>query len=563
MTRRWPRALNGLLFVCVAAGLAVTVPALDAQGPAAVPAATPIREADAREWLTFLSSDALQGREAFTEGYGMAAAYVAQHLGGWGLVPLGDGGTYFQSVAERTYRVARKSSITIEVNGRSRTFVHGEHVDFPLESGGSQTLRFTSLTLVTDSPRGTGMPPADVADRSDLAGRLVVYLPDRPGTSLRRTEAGDDLDLPTRMVRRSGAAGVVTFIPSASSGGGGLGGRAGRGAAAPASDLTTVEDVRRLRPPTMTADEAVLEFLFSGGDRPFSAWRARAEKGELLPAPVVNGLNVTITIDNTFDVRATRLTQNVVGMVEGADPALKAEYVFFGAHLDHVGYAHGAEAKGRVNNPLAEDRIWNGADDDGSGSVGLMGIARAFAVGPQPRRSTVFVWHAGEETDLLGSRYMVDFPVVPLERVQAMINIDMIGRNRDDRASEADTVYVIGADRISTDLHNLVVGTSRAMPRPLTVDFEYNDPADAQSFYTRSDHYSYARRGIPIAFFFTGTHDDYHANSDTVDKILFPKLVRVAELIYRLGFAVADAPAGLDRDHRGPRAGRGFSGTLE
>jgi Zn-dependent M28 family amino/carboxypeptidase len=175
----------------------------------------------------------------------------------------------------------------------------------------------------------------------------------------------------------------------------------------------------------------------------------------------------------------------------------------------------------------------------------------------------MFVWHAGEESGLLGSRYMADFPVVPLDRIQAQLNVDMIGRNRDDRASEENTLYVIGADRISTDLHNIVVDTNQTLARPLTLDFEFNDPADVHTFYTRSDHYSYASRGIPIAFFFTGTHADYHANSDSVDKILFPKLIRVAEFIYRTGFNLADSERPLERDHLGARTGKGPAGRLE
>jgi Zn-dependent M28 family amino/carboxypeptidase len=216
-----------------------------------------------------------------------------------------------------------------------------------------------------------------------------------------------------------------------------------------------------------------------------------------------------------------------------------------------------------VNVPIAQDPIWNGADDDGSGSTAVMAMAKAFAIGPRPRRSVVFVWHAGEEAGLLGSLYMADFPVVPLDKVQAELNIDMIGRNRDDRASEGNTVYVIGADRISTDLHNLVVRTNASESTPLHLDFEYNDPNDPNSFYTRSDHYSYASKGIPIAFFFTGTHPDYHANTDTVDKILFPKLVRITQMIYEVAFSIADSERVLERDDRGARSGRGFQGLLK
>ena len=552
------RCRSGALVMAVALWLAATGP-LTAQAPGLV-----ATEADAREWLTYLSSDDLQGREVFTEGYEKAAAYVARHLANWRLTPLGDDGTFLQHVRERRYRVTRRSSVAITVGGVTRTFRHGEHVEVPLESGSSRSLEFSSALLLAESRRA-GTTARDLVTRPDLAGQLVVYLPDQPGTSLRREAAGDDLDVPTRLVRRSGVSAVITFTPSSSYARGGAAATVGAddaGSAAPTAEITTVDRVDRPIPPSITADETVFEFLFSATGESFSAWRERAGKGEAIPERVLAGVTVTVAIDNTFDVLSTRTTPNVVGMVEGRDPVLKDSYVILAAHLDHVGVSRGGEAKGRVNNRLSEDRIWNGADDNGSGSVGLMALARSFAEGPRPRRSVVFVWHAGEEEGLLGSRYMISYPVVPLERVEAMVNIDMIGRNRDDRASEAGTVYVIGADRISTDLHNLLVGTNQALQRPMRLDFEYNDARDVQSFYTRSDHYTYADRGIPVAFFFTGTHDDYHANSDTADRILFPKLLRVTDLVYRFGFALADGSTPLRRDNLGPRAGRGFSGPL-
>jgi Zn-dependent M28 family amino/carboxypeptidase len=274
-------------------------------------------------------------------------------------------------------------------------------------------------------------------------------------------------------------------------------------------------------------------------------------------------VTVAVNIDNTFEVLSTQLTKNVVGMIEGADPKLKDTYVMYGAHLDHVGYQT-TPPPPRSNCRVAapDDAIFNGADDDGSGSVGLLGVAKAMATGPRPKRSVVFVWHAGEERGLLGSLYNAEFPVVPLEKVQAQINIDMIGRNRDDAESESNKVFVIGADRISTDLHNLVVDTNTTLVKPLALDYEYNDPADPNSFYTRSDHYSYAAKGIPIAFFFTGTHQDYHCLTDSVDRILFPKLTAITQLVYQIGFNAANSDRVLERDNRGPRSGRGFSGKI-
>src|SRR5262249_18040035 len=147
---------------------------------------------------------------------------------------------------------------------------------------------------------------------------------------------------------------------------------------------------------------------------------------------------------------------------------------------------------GRVTPGAESDRIWNGADDDGSGTVAVMALAKAFAEGPRPKRSTIFVWHVGEERGLWGSRYFADYPTVPMKEIVTQLNIDMIGRNRDDKTSEANTVYLVGSDRISTELHTLNRAANASLPKPLTLDYEYNDPTDLEQLYYRSDHYSYA-----------------------------------------------------------------------
>ena len=196
------RTLPRLLLGVALALLTFNAPVLDAQAPAGLA----LTEQDARAWLGYLASDALQGREVFTEGYGMAATFVAGHLASWGLKPLGNDGTFLQIVRQRTYNVTRRSSVTVEAGGRSHTFAHGEHVSFPLESGGSRTLEFSGFVVLAESRRA-GTTAADITRREDLGGKLVVYLPEQPGSSLRRDAAGEDLDLPTVMVRRLGAAG--------------------------------------------------------------------------------------------------------------------------------------------------------------------------------------------------------------------------------------------------------------------------------------------------------------------------------------------------------------------
>jgi Zn-dependent M28 family amino/carboxypeptidase len=165
---------------------------------------------------------------------------------------------------------------------------------------------------------------------------------------------------------------------------------------------------------------------------------------------------------------------------------------------------------------------------------------------------------------LYGSRYNADHPVVPLDQVSAQINIDMIGRddwdNRD--GDYSNSLYLVGDDRISTELHNLIVDVNASLKKPLRLDYAMNDPLDPEAVYYRSDHYSYASKGIPIAFFTTGLHTDYHCRSDTADKIHYEKMARIGQLAYQAGFAVADMPRLLDRDDRGPRAGKGWQGKI-
>jgi Zn-dependent M28 family amino/carboxypeptidase len=225
-----------------------------------------------------------------------------------------------------------------------------------------------------------------------------------------------------------------------------------------------------------------------------------------------------------------------------------------------------APAAAPVNTvPLDErDLVSNGADDDGSGSTAELAVAKAFATGPKPKRSIVFVWHAGEEAGLYGSRYNADFPIVPLEKVQAQLNMDMVGRDdcNDLEGDYTNSLFVIGADRISTDLHNLIVATNATSANPLLLDYEMNDANDPEGVYTRSDHYSYASKGIPIAFFTTGLHPDYHRITDTVDKIIFPKMARIAQLVYETGFSLANSDRVLVWDNKGPRTGFGSKAEM-
>jgi hypothetical protein len=596
--------------------------ALMAQAPAPARAKyAQVSPADLKEWLTYLSSDTLQGRQVFSEGYGLAAAYIADRLHSWGVKPGGDDGTYFENVRLRGYRSTRNSSVTVTANGQTKTFKHGDHVTFNVNSGGKQTLSFDGVEFV-----GYGQA-ADYQGR-DVKNKLVVWMPNlatqAPGFGGRgRGGAG------AAAIGTYGAKAAIGFTaaatPSAAEqalsqaqealqkateavqqaqaqlqgrGAGGRGGAfAGRGggrAVLPAADFTSVQRPDNVVAPQFTGDETFFEALFAGAPIKFEEVRARAAKGEPI-APVSLPARISITIDNAFEIVSEQLTRNVVGIVEGSDASLRKTYVLFGAHLDHIGYSQSGgggqaspsacrarsgpsqaavkqagkslqnQGRGRGGAPAAakpfeeRDVINNGADDDGSGSVAQLAIAKAFATGPKPKRSLVFVWHTGEEAGLYGSRYNADYPVVPVEGIQAQLNMDMVGRDDCDNleGDYRNSVFVVGADRISTDLHNLIVETNSTLEKPLTLDYELNDPADPENVYVRSDHYSYAAKGIPIAFFTTGLHQDYHRVTDTVDKILFPKMARIAQLVYETGFSIANSDRTLERDNKGPRAGFG------
>lgn len=232
-------------------------------------------------------------------------------------------------------------------------------------------------------------------------------------------------------------------------------------------------------------------------------------------------------------------TQNVVAIWEGSDPVLKNEYVAIGAHYDHVG----------VNpNAPGDDKIWNGADDDGSGTTGVLAIAEALAKSPKrPKRSILFVWHMGEEKGLWGSAYFNKYPTVDIKNVVAQLNIDMIGRSRkagdtnpkNAELTDENSIYVIGSKMMSTMLGDVTAGVNNAYLK-MNYDYRFDDPNDKNRFFFRSDHFNYAQNGIPISFWFDGVHEDYHGAGDSPDKIDYQKMEKVTRTIFLTGWELAN-----------------------
>jgi hypothetical protein len=287
--------------------------------------------------------------------------------------------------------------------------------------------------------------------------------------------------------------------------------------------------------------------------------------------------------------------RNVIAVLPGRDPALRGQYVAIGAHSDHVGFligtsydhdslraAHlvvrpqGAEGSARpaseadlrrINatldslrrtRPARRDSIFNGADDDASGSMAMLEIAEVLATSPtRPRRSVLFVWHTGEELGLFGAQYFTDNPTVPRDSIVAQINVDMIGRGgvRDLPGGGPAYLQLIGSRRLSTELGDLVEAINRRRARPFSFDYQYDQPGHPQQFYCRSDHYMYARYGIPVVFMSTGGHVDYHMVTDEPEYIDYDKLRDVTQFIHDVAVEIGNRPARLvvDKPRPDPR----------
>jgi hypothetical protein len=453
---------------------------------------------------------------------------------------------------------------------------------FPKNVGGKRRL---TLDRVEFAGYGVDAPRANHVDFAgkDVKGAAVVWLgargPREVNTSSSRGLLTSRNRYATEQLRASavigpdrlqGADGVGGAGRAGGAGGtqaAGAGAGGGRGGQIPAADFTTTQRLDLPVAPTVSASDEFFALVFSRAPMKYEELKRKADAQEPLPSFRLNGVKLTFNLDPDYEIVRTQLTHNVVAIVEGSDPLLKNTYVAYGAHYDHVGYSEGevvstGNGRRRIAPPQSgfvkpgfeDDRIWNGADDDGSGTVAMMALAKAFAEGPRPKRSLLFVWHAGEERGRYGSLFFADYPTVPLTNIVTQLNIDMVGRNRDNKSSEWQTVYLVGSDRISSELDAVTRAANASLPAPLTLDYELNDPNDPEQLYFRSDHYSYAAKGIPVIFFTTGLHPDYHMNTDEVSKIEFDKMARIAGLIYETGWRVANLDHAPVRDNKGARA---------
>ncbi|MDQ3133335.1 MAG: M28 family peptidase [Acidobacteriota bacterium] len=516
------------------AAVAANRPATKSTLPAASRAAAErITASRLSEFLHVVASDEMEGRDTPSPGLDMTAQYLVSHLTRWGLKPAGDDGTFYQRI-KLTRRKVGQGATKVDFDGRALKFGEDYLADRTTGAGEGE-LVYAGHGWVVKSKK------IDAFQGLDVRGRVVIISGGQLPGGLSRTdlkgEPGEDWQDPEFYARKHGAVALVVVprandyerwwrVRTASMERGGW----------EVEKFDAPEERSGL--PRIYPSTALLKSLFAG---------ERLSGEEVLKHTNEGTTGAAFALAASkrlkLDVKATQetaTTQNVVAVLEGSDPRLKQEYVAVGAHYDHVG-------KGL---PVKGDAIYNGADDDGSGTVAVLSMAEAFAQGPRPKRSIIFVWHAGEEKGLWGSRYFTLFPTVPLDRIVAQINIDMIGRSKqpgdttpaNGSLSGPDEIYVIGSKMMSTELGALSERVNGAYLN-LSFNYKYDDPADPNRFFFRSDHFSYAAKGIPIIFYFDGVHEDYHRPSDTVDKIDFRKMEKVTRTVFITASELADAPA--------------------
>jgi Peptidase family M28 len=489
-----------------------------------------ITAAQLKEWLYVVASDEMEGRATPSRGLDLTAKFIAERLSRWGVKPGGDDRTYFQKF-ELTGRRLDPEMTIASVNGQS--FKLGE--DFVAELTPGQ---WSGRVVYVGHGYVIRSKDIDAYRGIDVKGKIMLAVkrfPEGvPFEDIRGKKAGEDYHTPETYGRANGARGVIYILnPWAF-----MNWLNGHG-------LSLNPQRNRLKRlhgegadiPVICASGKMAGAILFGEKIDERTLRIQANMGEVPKAFELSaGKQVSINIALKID-KAT--TQNVVGVIEGADPILKKEYVVVGAHYDHVGMNQNADG----------DRIFNGADDDGSGTVATMAIAQALAkTRTRPKRSILFVWHAGEENGLWGSEFFTNNPTVPIGRIVAQLNIDMIGRSKkegDNNPANMDLtgpneLYVIGPKMMSADLGNLNEEVNNSYLK-LAFNYKYDDPADGKRIFYRSDHYNYAKKGIPIIFYFSGVHEDYHGPGDTADKIDYQKLEKVTRTVFATMWRLANA----------------------
>ena len=460
--------------------------------------ASDIDQAEMKEILTILASDALEGRETGERGQKMAAAFIAdyfQNLGLQPVVPTENGMSYYQKIELESSKPGTtylKTNTTTYANGIDVLYAGSAHMSAP-----------ANLDAVF-AGKGSDEEFASIKSAGNL---VVIYSPD--GSFQKWKE------LNTKAYK-NGAALVVIIAKD---------------------NDDDFNNMAKKYGHYLLNSRLGLKKEEAGADNGYFL------VGPSIAAAIVNSSNKkmmkAIEAKNLSNIRGesieyitsrevTRVgSENVLGFLEGSDK--KDEIIVITAHYDHIG------KRGEIIN--------NGADDDGSGTTSVLKIAKAFVKakneGHGPRRSILFMTVTGEEKGLLGSKYYTDNPIFPLENTVVDLNIDMVGRTDKKHEADREFIYLVGSDKLSSELHDLSEKANETFTN-LSLDYTYNDQDHPDRIYYRSDHWNFAKHDVPIIFYFNGVHDDYHRPTDTVDKIEFDLLQKRAQLVFYTSWVIAN-----------------------
>jgi len=480
--------------------------------------ANTITSTDMKEHLTILASDEFGGRETGFPGNDLAAEYISGHFNSLGVPKIMDG-DYYQDVA---FTYSSWESNTVTINGTDYKGAR-DFIAFPDKTGNANFMAKEVIYL------GYGIDDPEYSDYKKVKVKDKVILinkgePMKKDSTFWLTDSNEpsawtgDIERKLRAAKMHGVKMVLIIEDQLRE----MVGKNRRRLLGPTVTLTNGIKESDLANHLYISTTMAKDLIGDKGKKVVKSRKYITKKGK----------NCDTKLKPQFEVNQKRksrvlLGRNVLGFFEGTD--LKDEIIVVSGHYDHIG------KKGDV--------IYNGADDNGSGTTTVLEIAEALAIaknmGKSPRRSVLCLLVTGEEKGLLGSYYYSENPVFPVEKTVADVNIDMVGRVDDKYQDNPNYIYVIGSDRLSTDLHN-INETANNTYTGLTLDYTYNDEKDPNRYYFRSDHYNFARLGIPSIFFFNGVHEDYHQAGDTVDKINFDKMQNVGRLIFHTLWELAN-----------------------
>jgi len=516
-----------------------------AQNKTAIKYGASINKANAYKHLSVLASDEYEGRETGKKGAWMAADYIKNYFKGLGLKgPVN--GDYFQPIDMVTYDM---SQMAFAVNGQVKEYGKDYVISSSTIKMGGFNFNASDVVFA-----GYGLSKDNYNDYTgvDVAGKVVLVFAAGDPTADKSAVAKQDRATRMKMMMAQQAKiqymadhkalAVIQIDPALDTIN--LDMKAGYSGVGQPS-LKTPDGIAKMEkraalPSIRITTATANEILKAAG----TTVADLQQKITSTVKPASQTIKISLAGSAKKDEVKVR-AENVLGFLEGSDPVLKEEILVITGHYDHIGLT-----------TSGTDKVNNGADDDGSGTTGVLLVADAFVkakkAGKGPKRSVLFMTVVGEEKGLLGSEWYSEHPVFPLEKTITDLNIDMIGRVDADHASDPNYIYIIGSDMLSSDLNATGIKANNDYVK-MNLDMRYNNRTDPNQFYYRSDHYNFAKHNIPVIFYFNGVHDDYHQPGDEVSKINFDMLAKRAQLVYFTAWELANGakrPA-VDKDAEG------------